>query len=72
VAAAEFVNDEARRLHHVLDNIPSAVFQGVQQRGPVPENARQAFDVVHAPDEFHRPAGGSDPFPYGFGAVRFS
>lgn len=72
VASAEVVDDEDGCLEHVVDDIPSAVFENVQQIRPVPEQAVEVTDDVGFFHVLLAVADKSDPTADGLGAMRLA
>jgi len=69
VPGAEVVDDEHRRAEHVVDDIPSSIFENVEQMRPMPKDAVQVADDVGFLDELLPVAHECKPTADGLSAV---
>lgn len=67
--AAKLVDNQDASIEHVLHDIPTTAFQGVQEIWPMPVNAVQVRDVVGPANELFVMPDLSNPVPNGLGAM---
>ena len=72
VPSTEIVDNEHSGLKHVVDDIPSAVFEGIEQVGPVPEKAVQVADDVRAFDKLFPVSDVAEPTANRFRTMSFA